>query len=61
MKHLKKYESFLLLEGDTYTKVKELNEENKSIIVGLLIFSTCLLILCSPTILFLNLKLLHHR
>ena len=30
MKHLKKYESFLLLEGDTYTKVKELNEENKS-------------------------------
>ena len=30
MKHLKKYESFLLLEGDTYTKVKELNDENKS-------------------------------
>ena len=28
MKHLKKYESFLLLEGDTYTKVKELNDEN---------------------------------
>jgi len=30
MKHLKKYESFLLLEGDTYKKVKELNDEGKS-------------------------------
>ena len=30
MKHLKKYESFLILEGDTHQTVKELNGENKS-------------------------------
>lgn len=30
MKYLKLFESFVLLEGDTYTKVKELNDKGKS-------------------------------